>query len=99
VAQLGSLVVTSHAPCLIPIYRESCCVALSGGAGRIGVKKMAILSGRRYSWLFIIWVIVGIVIAWTHAYIKLFVLKIVLSALLAIFLWPLVLIGVNLHLH
>ena len=86
-------------PCLILIYRESWCLALSAGAGRIGVKKMAVLSGRRYSWLFIIWVIVGLVIAWTHTYITLFVIKIVLSALLAVFLWPLILIGVNLHIH
>jgi hypothetical protein len=71
----------------------------SAGRGRDRSQKMAVLSGRRYSWLFIIWVIVGLVIAWTHAYIKLFVIKIVLSALLAVFLWPLVLIGVNLHIH
>ena len=84
---------------MVPIYLGSCRAALSAGAGRIGVKKMAVLSGRRYSWLFIIWVIVGLVIAWTHTYITLFVIKIVLSALLAVFLWPLILVGVNLHLH
>jgi len=60
---------------------------------------MAILSGRRYSWVFIIWVIVGLVVAWTHSYITVYLLKLVLSALLAIFLWPLVLLGVNLHIH
>ena len=60
---------------------------------------MAILSGRRYSWLFIIWVIVGLVVAWTHSYITVYLLKLVLSALLAIFLWPLVLLGINLHIH
>jgi hypothetical protein len=65
--------------------------------GRIGVKKMAILSGRRYSWLFIIWVIIGLIVAWTHTYITVFLLKLVLSALLAVFLWPLVLLGVSLH--
>jgi hypothetical protein len=67
--------------------------------GRIGVKTMAILSGRRYSWLFIIWVIVGLVVAWTHSYITVYLLKLVLSALLTIFLWPLVLLGINLHIH
>lgn len=60
---------------------------------------MAILSGRRYSWLLIVWVIVGLVIAWTHTYITLHVIKIALSALLSVFLWPLVLVGVNLHVH
>ena len=60
---------------------------------------MAILSGRRYSWLFIIWVIVGLVVAWTHSYITVYLLKLVLSALLSIFLWPLVLLGINLHIH
>ncbi len=60
---------------------------------------MAILSGRRYSWLFVIWVIVGLVIAWTHSYITVYLLKLVLSALLAIFLWPLVLLGISLHIH
>jgi hypothetical protein len=60
---------------------------------------MAILKGRKYSWLWVIWVIVGIVISWERAYITLGVIKIALSALLAIFLWPLVLVGVSLHLH
>ena len=60
---------------------------------------MAILSGRRYSWLFVIWVIVGLVVAWTHSYITVYLLKLVLSALLAIFLWPLVLLGISLHIH
>jgi hypothetical protein len=74
-------------------------VAANTPVGRIGVKTMAILSGRRYSWLFIIWVIVGLVVAWTHTYITVFLLKLVLSALLAIFLWPLVLLGISLHIH
>ena len=61
---------------------------------------MAIFSRRsRYSWLFIIWVIIGIVIAWGHSYITVYLVKLVLSALLAIFLWPLVLLGISLHIH
>jgi hypothetical protein len=61
---------------------------------------MAIFSRRgRYSWLFILWVIIGIVVAWERAYLTAHVLKLVLSALLAIFLWPLVLLGVSLHIH
>lgn len=60
---------------------------------------MAILKGHRYSWLYVIWVIVGIIVAWERTYITLPVIKIASSALLSIILWPLVLVGVNLHLH
>ena len=61
---------------------------------------MAIFSRHsRYSWLFAIWVIIGIVIAWGHSYITVYLVKLVLSALLAIFLWPLVLLGISLHIH
>lgn len=60
---------------------------------------MAVLGKGRYSWVVVIWVIVGLVIAWTHTYITVALLKLVLSALLAIFLWPLVLLGVSLHVH
>lgn len=60
---------------------------------------MAILSGHKYSWVFIVWVLIGIVVAWERAYIALHFIKLVLAALLAIFLWPLVLVGISLHLH
>jgi predicted PurR-regulated permease PerM len=60
---------------------------------------MAILGGRRHSWIYIIWVLIGIFFAWEHSYITAYVLKIALSAVLAIFLWPLVLLGVSLHVH
>lgn len=54
---------------------------------------------RRHSWLFIIWVVVGLVVAWERSYITLKIVEIVLSAVLTTLLWPLVLIGVNLHIH
>jgi hypothetical protein len=78
-------------------YPETC-RSLSKQVGRIGVKNMAIF-GRRHSWLYIIWVLIGIVVAWERHYITVDMLKLVLSALLAIFLWPLVLLGVSLHIH
>jgi hypothetical protein len=53
----------------------------------------------KYRWFAVLWVIVGLVVAWTHSYITVSVLKIVLSAVLAVFLWPLVLLGVSLHVH
>ncbi|MGH3303514.1 MAG: hypothetical protein ACRDOK_17910 [Streptosporangiaceae bacterium] len=55
------------------------------------------MARHRFSWLFIVWVVVGLVIAWTHAYITVAVLKLALTALLAVFLWPLLLLGVSLH--
>jgi hypothetical protein len=57
------------------------------------------MSVFKYRWVAVVWIIVGLVIAWTHSYITVGVLKIVLSALLSVFLWPLVLLGVSLHVH
>jgi hypothetical protein len=54
---------------------------------------------RPVSIIFLIYVIVGIVVAWTRGYITVGLLKGALSALLAIFLWFLPLLGVSLHLH
>jgi len=52
-----------------------------------------------FSLLGLIYLIVGIVVAWKHDYLNLAFLKILLSALLAVVLWFLVLLGVNLHIH
>jgi hypothetical protein len=52
-----------------------------------------------FSLLFLIYVLVGIYVAFNHHYITVRFLKELLSALLAIFLWFLVLLGVNLHVH
>jgi hypothetical protein len=54
---------------------------------------------RPVSIVFVIYVIIGIVVAWTQGYITIGLIKGVLSALLAIFLWFLPLFGVSLHLH
>jgi hypothetical protein len=54
---------------------------------------------RRFSLLFLIYILVGIYIAFAYHYINVRLLKGVLSALLAIFLWFLVLLGVNLHIR
>lgn len=52
------------------------------------------------SWLFAVYLIVGGIIAATHHYwSNLHTVKTILSALLATVLWPLVLIGINLHIH
>jgi hypothetical protein len=46
----------------------------------------------------LIWIIVGVFVAWVHDYITIDLLRRVLGALLAIFLWFLVLLGVDLRL-
>jgi hypothetical protein len=55
---------------------------------------------RTVRWLIIaLYLIIGIVIAWDHGYLGLGWLRSVGSALLAIFAWWLILLGVNLHIH
>ncbi len=49
--------------------------------------------------LVLIYLIIGIFVAWKHDYLDLAVIKILASALLAIVLWFLILLGVNLHIH
>ena len=52
------------------------------------------------SWLVAIYLIAGGIVAATHHYwSNLNTLKAVISALLATLLWPLLLVGVNLHIH
>lgn len=45
----------------------------------------------------LIYILIGIFVAWDHDYITISLLKRVLSALLAIFLWVLILLGLSLH--
>ena len=48
----------------------------------------------------IIWLIVGVLLASAHRYLNhVNAIKPVVSALLAIVLWPLLLLGINLHVH
>ena len=54
---------------------------------------------RRYGILGLIYIIVGLVIAWQHHYITLHLVENVASAIIAVFLWWLVLLGANLHIH
>jgi hypothetical protein len=54
---------------------------------------------RRFGLLGLIYILVGIYIAFAENYIGVELLKRVLSALLAIFLWPLVLLGVDLRIR
>jgi hypothetical protein len=54
---------------------------------------------RTYSIVFLIYVLIGIFVAFDRGYIHVSLLKAVLSALLAVFLWFLVLLGVDLHIR
>jgi hypothetical protein len=48
----------------------------------------------------IIWLVVGVLLASSHHYLNhVNAIKPVVSALLAIVLWPLLLLGINLHVH
>jgi hypothetical protein len=47
----------------------------------------------------LVYIIIGLVVAWDRGYATLAWLKTLASALLAVFLWWLVLLGVNLHVH
>jgi hypothetical protein len=49
--------------------------------------------------LLLIYIVVGVFVAWEHHYLSLAWLRALASVLLAIFLWFLVLLGVNLHVH
>jgi hypothetical protein len=69
---------------------------LTAGLRRGAVKEMTI---RFRSIAVLIYVIIGIVVAWDRGYIFLAWLKSLASVLLAIFLWWLILLGVNLHVH
>ena len=47
----------------------------------------------------ILYVVIGGFIAWDHGYLSIAWLRALASAILAIILWWLVLLGVNLHVH
>lgn len=49
--------------------------------------------------LWVIYIVVGVFIAWDRGYLTVAILKTIASALLAVLLWWLVLLGVNLHVH
>ncbi len=54
----------------------------------------------RFSLLFVVWVVIGAVVAARHHYFAhLGTIREIVSAFLAVLLWPLVLIGVDLHLR
>ena len=54
--------------------------------------------GRGISLAGLVYLVIGVVVAATHDYFdRLNLLRLVLSAILAVVLWPLVLLGIDLH--
>jgi len=52
----------------------------------------------RSSFLGLVWIVVGVVVAANeHYFKKLDTIRLVLSAILAVVLWPLLLLGIDLH--
>ena len=49
--------------------------------------------------VFLLYVAIGIFVAWAKGYLHLSLLKGILSAVLAILLWWLALLGISLHIH
>ena len=57
------------------------------------------MSRRLGAVLFVVYIVIGVVVAAGHHYFEDFdALKPIVSAVLAVLLWPLVLFGINLHL-
>jgi hypothetical protein len=54
---------------------------------------------RLRSLVVLVYIVIGIFIAWDRGYASLAWLKTAASVVLAVFLWWLVLLGVNLHVH
>ena len=55
--------------------------------------------GRLKHLFLVVYVIIGLFVAWDRGYATLAWVKTLASAVLAVFLWWLVLLGVNLHVH
>jgi hypothetical protein len=69
-----------------------------GGTAIGGWKERTVLRTRQnVSLLVVVYLIIGVIVAYQRHYVSIGLLKAVVSALLAIFLWFLVLLGVDLH--
>jgi hypothetical protein len=68
----------------------------SSPAGAMGAVTML---KRPIGIIVVVYIVVGLVVAWDRGYLTVGLLKDILSAILAILLWWLPLLGVSLHLH
>jgi hypothetical protein len=55
--------------------------------------------GRPTRLVVLIYLVIGVIVAWSRGYLHLWILKAIASAVLAILLWWLALLGINLHIH
>jgi hypothetical protein len=73
------------------------------GGAQIGMAYYAPTTTRSrpgFSLLFVVYLVAGAIVAATHNYwAHLHTIKQIGSALLATVLWPLILLGINLHIH
>ena len=53
---------------------------------------------RDVSLVVLVWLLIGLVVAVQRGYLTVALLKLIVSAILAIVLWPLVLLGISFHL-
>src|ERR1051326_2308951 len=75
-------------------------VKANGGTHMPGYAQPYARSRFGVSWLVVIYLVAGGIVAATHHYwSNLHTLKAIISAILATVLWPLILLGVNLHIH
>lgn len=63
------------------------------------MEREIVFRRRPISLIGLIYIIIGLIVAWNRGYITVALLERVLSAVLAVLLWWLVLLGVNLHIH
>ena len=54
---------------------------------------------RPFGIFFILYIAIGVFVAWALGYLHLWLLKAILSIVLAILLWWLALLGIHLHVH
>ena len=65
-----------------------------------GYAPTATASRPGVSWLFALYLIIGGIVAATHHYwSNIHTIKAIISGVLGTILWPLILVGVNMHIH
>jgi len=67
---------------------------------RAGTGTATVVPRVNIGFLGIVYLVVGAIVAATHHYYaNLHAVRLIVSAVLAILLWPLLLLGINLHVH
>jgi hypothetical protein len=61
--------------------------------------SVAAMLKRPIGVIFLIYILIGVFVAWARGYLYLGLIRAIGSAVLAIFLWWLALLGISLHIH